>query len=176
MTTVGLASRRVSSRAVGETAPGPLTFAPLRERKGRTRPSGVVRTSTTCSRLDPELARVRTNSCRKRHRTSAQDMDASGRRCPTNCRRMGVCLPTSFLAVVSRCQVQSCEGCPTTAGASMGCHPNTATRKPFCHGLSTATRSGQSIKSEPACMGSSHPTPTSLLTSQSTLYPNQSEC
>jgi hypothetical protein len=161
MTTVGLASRRVSSRAVGETAPGPLTFAPLRERKGRTRPSGVVRTSTTCSRLDPELA---------------QDMDASGRRCPTNCRRMGVCLPTSFLAVVSRCQVQSCEGCPTTAGASMGCHPNTATRKPFCHGLSTATRSGQSIKSEPACMGSSHPTPTSLLTSQSTLYPNQSEC
>jgi hypothetical protein len=45
--------------------------------------------------------------------------------------------PPSHASFVSRSQGQSCELCPTTAGASMWCWflPNEATRKPFCHRL-----------------------------------------
>jgi hypothetical protein len=52
------------------------------------------------------------------------------------CCRLAFCLPSQPASFVSRSQVQSCELCPTTAGATMWCAfvPSyQATRKPFRH-------------------------------------------
>lgn len=59
---------------------------------------------------------------------------------------MAFCLQAIHASFVSSVQVQSCEPCPTTAGAAMWCLPREATRKPFCHGLTMASHSRQPNK------------------------------
>jgi hypothetical protein len=178
MTTVGPASRRASSRAVDEMAPGPgaadicMTLA---RTQGR----------TACVVCGPDMDNMLSSYARNNPRYVPRVVSTSGsgprrrhgRKQPQVCNDLlstGFCLRARILPAVSRCQVQSWERCPPTAGAAVCCLPTQATRKPFCHGLTTATHSRQSIKSETACMRSSPSTTTTSIASRRTLYPTLS--